>query len=285
MVSLCCLIIIITSTGCKKNARTDSRHGFITFEINRDTFQANTSAPETLRFCFYPSNSDVMTQMECDSGNMKIALPPGTYRLLVYSTENEVVRLRNRNSFKEVEAYLALIQAENIPLSTPTHLYGAVIDSLVIAPGQNVTMPLTPILYTKQVHFDIHIDPAHLRNIKNCSAQLSNVLPSFHISDFMPNREDRTVIPITLEKNEKGFSGKAFLLNAKYDEKSKQEYPHALKIDFELNDGQDVSALVDLKGHLKESLKDIYIQVEAEPILIQGEKANYACRLKLALND
>lgn len=221
-----------------------------------------------------------MTQVECDSGNIKVALPPDTYNILIHSTGSNPPRIWNKNTFNKAKIGLLPGESGNEVASFFYPVYGIVIDSLEIKPGQNTTMQITPALLTKQVYIHIDIEHADLQKATCCYGSVSNILPSCFMYNQSPDQEERVAIPITFAKNKQGFSGNIILPDAKYKGQDK-EITHVLTLDFTLDDGQVISSSVELNDLLaEEDKKNISIRVKASEIEVPGQKLMYECMLK-----
>lgn len=266
-------------SGCKKKVPKSSTYGYITFTLNKDSLLLNDTTAETLRFCFYPSDKGPMIQTESDSGVLKMALPPGTYGLLVYNSNQNNIQFRKRSSLEEAEAYFAMDEINENKVRPLSALYGVVVTDLVILPNQDVTMNLTPTYFTKRVSFLIDMDKSLASSIKNCSGNLNGVTPALHINDRVVNRDTTTELPVFMEEVEDGFQGQVFLLNGSLNSEPVEEISHLLTFNFTLNDGRQVTSSLDFRSVLFDiKEQDIFVNIAVGQIDTFGFNPMLTCK-------
>ncbi len=256
----CCFLF----TGCKKKNHTSSEYGYITFTFNVDSLFGKEIGKETLRFCFYPSDKGPMIQTESDSGVLKMALPPDTYSLLVYNSDQHSIQFRKRSNLEDTEAYFVEDEMNGSKINSISPLYGVVLNDLKIEPGQDVTMALTPSYFTKRVCFFINIDPSVQSSIADCSGTLNGVGTSLHISDRIVNRKATTELPFLLNKTEYGLRGGVFLLNGEAESASTEDISHHLTLSFIMKDGRKITSSLEM-GSVLFDIKEqnIYVNISA----------------------
>ncbi|MDH6313857.1 hypothetical protein M2137_002648 [Parabacteroides sp. PFB2-10] len=256
----CCLLVCLLFFSCKKQADNSSssrQYGTVTFTINWESIGVEYAEQNTLCYCFYPLNNGPMIQTESSTGTLKIALPPGKYGLLVYNSNNNTIKLRNRSQFDHAEAYFN-IKEEDDASSSP--LYGTIHHDLLVVADKHETITLTPTYFTKCVLFDIKLDEKDMGKIKGCKGVLTGVTPALHVSNRKMNRTSTTQLPIFLQKTSDGFEGKLFL----WDGDTSQQVSHELILTFTLFDGQKMSSTLGIGPALFDIKKqDIRMKVNA----------------------
>lgn len=250
-----CIIGCLTLTGCKKKTQAVRQYGYISFTLEWDNLLFQNVQPKTMRFCFYPSGNGPMIQTESETGSLRIALPPDTYGLLVYNSDDHYIQLRNRNCFDKAEAFLP---SDSVGTSAP--LYGVVVKELTVLSNQDVKHTLNPVFFTKHISFQVHIEDADRKAIRNCTGMITDAIASFHICDRQANMDSTTNIPVALTQTKTGFEGEAILLD--YERKEKSTNPLALT--FTLANGNTITSTIDLEPILSETKHpNIHVRINA----------------------
>ncbi|MDL2208028.1 DUF5119 domain-containing protein [Parabacteroides sp. OttesenSCG-928-O15] len=256
------MLVCLLFFSCKKQADNSSsrQYGTVTFTINWESIGVEYAEQNTLYYCFYPLNNGPMIQTESSTGTLKIALPPGKYGLLVYNSNNNTIKLRNRSQFDHAEAYFT-IKEEDDTLSSP--LYGTIHHDLLIVADKHETITLTPTYFTKCVLFDIELDKKDIDKIKECKGVLTGVTPALHVSNRKMNRTTTTQLPVFLQKTSGGFEGQLFLWDGNSGD-TNQPVSHELILTFTLFNGQKISSTLGVGQALFDIKKqDIRMKVNA----------------------
>ncbi|MDH6535747.1 DUF5119 domain-containing protein [Parabacteroides sp. 52] len=261
-VFICVLWSCTILFGCKKAKQTPTKgYGIVSFTIEWDSLLMPDIKAENLRFCFYPSGSEAMIQTESDSGKLRMALPSDVYRLLVYNCGDRHIQLR-RNDFNRVEAFLPFYKSEEAVVSPVAPLYGAVLNSLVVDPNQDISMTLTPVLFTKCVRLKVYVKEAKL--FSDCSLLLSGIPPLMYLSDRKLSMENSLALPIPLEKTDFGFEGVTYILDGEPDGKPGSASANQFLFQFFLADGREIASSLYIETALWDKEKqDLLFEVEA----------------------
>ena len=175
--------------------------GFITYTLRWDSVIPGFPAPEKLRYCIYPSEGGPMIQTDGDANSMMLFLPPATYKILVFNYDAKNIDFRNMSRFDEAEAYILQTKATGQASQGITPLYGFVVDSLEITPGQDKsgTLVLTPLV--RHVTFTVQVDKPE--EIKTCKGSLSGVSTSLNLSKRKVVTEASTNVEFDMETSDK----------------------------------------------------------------------------------
>ncbi len=225
--------------------------GFITYTLRWDSVIPGFPAPEKLRYCIYPSEGGPMVQTDGDAKSMMLFLPPATYKILVFNYDAKNIDFRNMSRFDEAEAYILQTKATGQASQGITPLYGFVVDSLEITPGQDKsgTLVLTPLV--RHVTFTVQVDKPE--EIKTCKGSLSGVSTSLNLSKRKVVTEASTNVEFDMETSDKGVNGDLIILGTALPKEEEQKpVTNQVTIDFTLSDGSTVSATADLEDKLNE---------------------------------
>lgn len=249
--------------GCKRKAApTPSQFGYASFTIQWDSISKKDIPEDILRFCFYPVDDGPMILTETDGSNLRIALAPGKYGLLVYNYRKNNFHLFNRTTFKEIAVGFQQ-EKEGVAKAATIPVYGTMIQSFEVKANEDINTTITPTSFTKNVYFEIHIPPAQNARIKACEGVLDGVSPMMSISSRAMQRDSTTSLPLFFAKDKDGFDGQTLLLDGvRADETN--ETTHALTLHFTLHNGKSVSSTVDLGFDLfKINHQDILVHIDA----------------------
>lgn len=237
----------------------DMHYGFATFTIQWDDAMQTQNLPKYIRYCFYPSNNGAMIQTEGDAHNMKIALPPGSYKLIVFNSDIQDTQFHYMNKFDAAEVFLPVSHEEKSHIIKP--LYATVIKEVRIVAGQNRLIDISLSPMTQNIHFKININNPEV--IQRCEASISGVSSSAKFSTRSAGEASREIIPFIMNKSEKGFERNLTLFDIA-SENSSQKESNQLTLDFTLKDGRTVSSVVDL-GHpiVEYNQQNIIIEIDA----------------------
>ncbi|MDL2277763.1 DUF5119 domain-containing protein [Parabacteroides sp. OttesenSCG-928-G07] len=247
-------------------------YGFATFTIQWDDLIPPQNLPKTIRYCFYPANNGAMIQTEGDAHSMKIALPPGSYRLIAFNSDIQNTQFHYMNKFDAAEAFLPVEYEQGEHTIKP--LYATVVNEVKIIPGQNklINISLSPMI--QNVRFKININNPDA--IQSCEASISGVASSAKFSTRNTGVSSRDIIPFTMNRSERGFERNLVLFDTTSESPTQKEN-NQLKLDFTLKDGRKVSSVVDLGNPIEAyDQQNIIIEIDAtiepktSPLLILG---------------
>lgn len=251
-VILCSMI----KCSCGEEDAPKARYGFVTFTMQWNYLLPGHEMPRNLRYCFYPSGQGAMIQTEGDCNSLKFALPPGTYRVLIFNCDAENIRFESMQTFEAAEAALMASTEQTENALTPLY---AVVDTLTIIPGQNLDYQTEPKPLVQQVFFNIKVENGE--SIRRCSASLSGVMPALKLSNR--NRKDTSFVtlPFSMEKTGNGFKQDILLLDVLNDTTVESPQSNMLKLDFLLINNRIVTSTVDL-GDMLSTYDKQHIVVE-----------------------
>ncbi len=209
VIGVCLCTLIKCSCGGEEDIPS-ARYGFITFTTQWDHLLPGHTTPKTLRYCFYPSGKGAMIQTEGDASYLKFALPPDTYRVLIFNCDAENIQFGSMQTYESAEALFVSSNEQKVSHIDP--LYVAVIPSLVITAGQAASQAINPESFVRQLSFRIHIEGGSA--IRHCSASLSGIIPAVRIHNRNAHLSSEHTLPFTLEKNKGDYTGQLLLLDA-----------------------------------------------------------------------
>lgn len=261
------VISVYVIAGCnfvktEKAEKSETSYGFATFVLQWNNLISGYTLPQTICYCFYPVGGGPMIQTEGDADSAKIALPAGTYRLLLFNSDVENIRFRNMNGFDLAEVNFP-VASEYIKRNL-SPLYGYSIDEITIHPGQNIDFNVSPYSLVKHINLDVKITGKSL--VESCKASLSGIAPTLNFSTRSSADSCECVtIPFSLETSPGGFKRDLLIWNISSELKTKGcSTSNVLNFDFTLNDGSTASAAIDLGTMLSEySQQYMTIKVDA----------------------
>ncbi len=252
-VILCSLI----KCSCGEEETPKARYGFVTFTTQWNSLLPGHMTPKTLRYCFYPSGNGAMIQTEGDANNLKFALPPDTYRVLVFNCDVENIEFSSMQKFDAAEASLNSSAEQKEYMPSP--LYAVTIDQLTVSPGNTTSLSIEPKPLMQHIVFNIKVENG--QSIRHCSASLSGISPAIKFRNRNRKDSSSVSIPFSMEKTDEGFMRNILLLDAQNDTATKRSESNMLKLDFLLTNNRIVSSTVDL-GMLLSIHDNQNIQVE-----------------------
>jgi len=191
-----------------------------------------------------------MIQTESESGNLKMALPPDKYGLLVYNSGDHHTQLK-RNQFDQIEGFYSTNEIDGRMDMPVAPVYGLIFPELIIEPKQDVTLKIAPILFTKSVIFRVNIKNGDRSSIKGCSAILEGVTSTIYGTD--KNIENLIDVPFQMQKFSSGYEGMIYVLDEVYEVKQPETpLSNRLRLDFLLDDGRYVTSSCDMKSLLRD---------------------------------
>lgn len=271
--------LVILLPGCieKSSHKQETQYGYITYIVNWDELIANDTPRETLRFCFYPADNGPMIQTETSSDSLRIALAPGKYGLLVYNYRKNNLRLRNRTDFRNAEATF-ITDEEGVTLTPQSPLYG-IVKEFEVKPNQDITQTIQPMLFTKQVTFQININPKDQKQISQCQGILAGVTPLLHMCDQTIKRDTTMKLPIIFEKTADGYQGKVLLLDGDYKGENTNEITNEIILNMELCNGNTITSSIPMGSSLFQTKKqNIFVDLHANVDQSPNPSLNLICK-------
>lgn len=246
------ILALVLECSCERSEAPERiSSGFITYTLRWDSAIPGFPIPEKIRYCIYPSEGGPMIQTDGDASGIKLALPPGTYKMLVFNYDAHNIDFRNMSSFDKAEAYIAQTKATEAGSPAITPLYGFIIDSLEVTPDEDNSETLKPTPLVRHVTFSVKVDKPE--EIQACEGSLSGVSTSLNLSTRKVMTQTATKVKFDMETSDKGANGDLIILGtAASPEEEQKPATHQVTIDFTLSDGSTVSSTADLENKLDE---------------------------------
>lgn len=247
--------------SCERDEKSKAHYGYAVFNLQWNDSISAYFLPQTLCYCFYPSDGGPMIQTEGDTYNLKVALPPGSYRLLIFSSDLEDMKLRNMARFKQAEVGLPNLKEQMyIPIS---QIYGTSIDSLKVEAGQELEYEISLIPLVRNITFNVGINNKEV--VSSCKASLSGVPCYLNFSTQHIGTCEHISIPFTMEHSDRGFEQNIQVWNTSSEEYSICSEINVLTLDFYLKDGRKLSSKVDLADLLETvEEQEVFVQLSAD---------------------
>ncbi|RHJ78701.1 DUF5119 domain-containing protein [Parabacteroides sp. AM08-6] len=264
------LIIVVSMIKCTdEKGEEEQLQGNVYYSFNWNNVLSETSAPQHLRYCFYPIESGSVIQMDDDADGMSFTLPPARYKVLIFNCDADNIAFRNTNKFETAEAYIPETKSKNIEHSGDIPLYGIVNEELIVKAGENSPIEFIPVPLTRKV--SIHIKVDGMEHITECKGSISGMATTINLSKQEVLPEATTEIPFQTTTSEEGVDANILMLGKPTEE---GETPpvissHEVKLDFTLTDGSTASTAIDLGNSIEET-EGSTIDVSIEATVAKG---------------
>lgn len=127
------ILAVILECSCERSEAPERiSSGFITYTLCWDSAIPGFPIPEKIRYCIYPSEGGPMIQTDGDASGIKLALPPGTYDILVFNYDAHNVGFRGMREIEKAEAYLLSLGVDKTNVCEAMPLYTTTIYSVEV---------------------------------------------------------------------------------------------------------------------------------------------------------
>lgn len=237
-----------------------ARHGYATFVIQWDSMMLGCLPPKTLRYCFYPSDKGTMIQTDGNTEGLQIALPSGTYKLIVFNSDAKGMRFNYMNEFDLAEVVMPT-DKDSYNNSSVSPLYAAVVNNITIDTEANsqYTVSMSPVMQ----RICVKVNVENTNNIEMCEASISEVVPSLNFSTQAAGLSSMVTLPFRMERSEDGFTKELMLLEVLTGSIDSFHLPNHFKLDFVLKDGTTLTSAVNFGNSLTKVMQNnILIEID-----------------------
>lgn len=260
-------LIIMTLTECCNEENPETRQGYINYSFKWDKVLAGHPAPQRLTYCFYSSDNGPMFQFESDSNGLKTALPPDTYKLLIYNCDVKNIHFRDMEQFETAKACILASKAAEESGTSVDPLYGVAIEEFIVKEGEATPVEFTPTPLVREVNLKIKVNGANY--VTCCKGSLSGVASTLSLSKQEVIADTPTTVTFETTPSAEGISANVVILGKPVKKEEGQDPPVTLPnnevtLDFTLEDGSTVTSTIDLGNSINNTEgTDIDVDVEA----------------------